>query len=54
MYLFQSRFGARAVDGDQHFHNVAEYVLDNAVRAGLSATRDEWRWCGGELLTDLG
>jgi len=52
-HLFQGRFGARAVEGDQHFRSAAEYVLDNAVRAGLCATREEWRWCGGELLPDL-
>ena len=48
-HLFQGRFGARAVEGDEHFHAVGAYVLDNAVRAGLCASRDEWRWCGGEL-----
>ena len=39
-HLFQSRFGARSVEGDEHLHDVCEYVLDNAVRAGLCATRD--------------
>ncbi len=52
-HLFQGRFGARAVEGDEHFHAVGAYVLDNAVRAGLCASRDEWRWCGGELRADL-
>ncbi len=52
-HLFQGRFGARAIEGDAHFSNVAEYVLDNAVRAGLCATREEWPWLGGELVADL-
>jgi REP element-mobilizing transposase RayT len=52
-HLFQGRFGARAIEGDEHFANVAEYVLDNSVRAGLCASREEWPWLGGELVADL-
>jgi putative transposase len=52
-HLFQGRFDARAVEGDEHFITVCEYVLDNPVRAGLCDGRAEWTWLGGELLTDL-
>src|SRR3954454_6778519 len=52
-HLFQDRFGARAVEGDEHFENVCEYVLNNPVRAGLCAELGDWRWSGGELLGDL-
>jgi putative transposase len=53
-HLFQGRFEARVVEGDEHFITVCEYVLDNPVRAGLCDTRGGWQWIGGELLTDLG
>src|SRR3954453_18487599 len=52
-HLFQERFGARAVEGDDDFENVSAYVLNNPVRAGLCARLDDWRWSGGELLSDL-
>src|SRR4051812_3998012 len=52
-HLFQERFGARAVEGDEHFENVCEYVLNNPVRSGLCALPADWRWSGGELLGDL-
>ena len=51
-HLFQGRFGARTVDGEEHFSTVCEYVLDNPVRAGLCATPADWPWLGGELLSD--
>jgi len=52
-HLFQGRFGARLVTGEEHLTAACAYVLDNAVRAGLCATRDEWPWIGGEVLVDL-
>jgi putative transposase len=53
-HLFQGRFEARVVEGDEHFITVCEYVFDNPVRAGLCDGRADWPWLGGELLTDLG
>jgi REP element-mobilizing transposase RayT len=52
-HLFQGRFEAGAVEGDEHFITVCEYVFDNPVRAGLCDARGDWPWLGGELLTDL-
>jgi putative transposase len=52
-HLFQERFGARAVEGDEHFENVCEYVLNNPVAAGLCTAIDDWQWSGGEMLGDL-
>ena len=52
-HLFQGRFDARVIEGDEHFLTVCEYVLDNPVRAGLCDDRAEWRWLGGEVLADL-
>lgn len=43
-HLFQNRFGVRMVEGDHHLANVCAYVLDNPVRAGLTATAEEWPW----------
>jgi putative transposase len=53
-HLFQDRFEARVIEGDEHFITVCEYVFDNPVRAGLCDRRGDWPWVGGELLTDLG
>jgi REP element-mobilizing transposase RayT len=52
-HLFQERFHARVVRDDEHLVRACEYVLDNAVRAGLCATREDWPWLGGELVDDL-
>lgn len=52
-HLFQDRFDSRVVRNDEHLVRACEYVLDNAVRAGLCATREEWPWLGGELVDDL-
>ena len=46
-HLFQGRFHARAVTDDDYLATVCDYVLDNAVRAGLCRSRDEWPWLGG-------
>ena len=48
-HLFQERFHARVIRDDEHLTNACDYVLDNAVRAGLCASRDEWPWLGGEF-----
>jgi putative transposase len=52
-HLFQGRFSSYVVETDEHFSAACEYVLDNAVRAGLCATRDDWPWIGGEALSIL-
>ena len=52
-HLFQGRFDAKPIAADEHLSSACAYVLDNAVRAGLCATRDDWPWLGGELLADL-
>jgi REP element-mobilizing transposase RayT len=48
-HLFQGRFHARAVEDDGHLERVCDYVLDNAVRAGLCEERAQWPWLGGAL-----
>lgn len=49
-HLFQNRFGARRINDDCHLATVCAYVLDNPVRAGLSATAEDWPWssAGGD------
>ena len=42
-HVFQGRFAARVVEGDQALADVCDYVLANPVRAGLVATPDECR-----------
>ena len=51
-HLFQGRFATRVIETDEYFVSACEYVLDNPVRAGLCATRDDWPWLGGEILAD--
>ena len=49
-HVFQNRFGARLIDGDDHFETACEYVDGNPVRAGLCDTPEEWPWSSaGEL-----
>jgi putative transposase len=43
-HVFQGRFDARVVEGDDYLRTVTEYVLDNPVRAGLCATAADWPW----------
>ena len=52
-HLFQGRFDARVIEGDEHLTTVCEYVFDNPVRAGLCEGRADWPWLGGEVLADL-
>jgi putative transposase len=43
-HVFQNRFGARLIEGERQLGNVCAYVLDNPVRAGLTATAEDWPW----------
>ncbi|HEV7641141.1 MAG TPA: transposase [Gaiellaceae bacterium] len=52
-HLFQGRFDARVIEGDEHLAAVCGYVLDNPVRAGLCDGSTDWPWLGGEMLADL-
>jgi REP element-mobilizing transposase RayT len=49
-HLFQGRFGARVIDGDEHFFRVCDYVFNNPVQAGLCETVADYRWSGGDYL----
>ena len=48
-HLFQGRFFARSIEGDESFARVCTYVFENPVRAELCARRDAWQWSGGAL-----
>jgi putative transposase len=48
-HLFQNRFDARVVEGDEHLAVVCEYVAANPVRAGLCGQIEDWKWTGGAL-----
>lgn len=43
-HLYQGRFKSFPVETDEHFYSVARYVERNALRAGLVATAESWRW----------
>jgi putative transposase len=44
-HLYQGRFKSFPVAEDEHFLNVCRYVERNALRAGLVARAERWRWC---------
>ena len=55
-HLFQGRFRAWALEGEEDLGRVCAYVFDNPVRAGLCEARGRYRWTGGdflELVSDL-
>jgi putative transposase len=43
-HLYQGRFKSFPVQTDEHFYAVVRYVERNALRAGLVARAEEWRW----------
>jgi putative transposase len=43
-HLFQSRFGAKAVEGQDQLDAARAYVVENPVRAGMCEAPDEWPW----------
>jgi len=43
-HLYQGRFKAFPVEDDDHFYTVTRYVERNALRAGLVAQAQAWRW----------
>ncbi len=42
--LWQGRFKAFAIQGDQHLTTVMRYVERNALRANLVERAEDWRW----------
>ena len=49
-HLFERRFSAKRVEGDEQLQNTADYVLQNPVKAGLCSNPFDWPWLGGPLL----
>jgi REP-associated tyrosine transposase len=43
-HLFQGRFHSILVEREEHFLELARYLMLNPVRAGLCARPGEWRW----------
>jgi putative transposase len=43
-HLYQGRFKSFPVEEDEHFLMVCRYVERNALRAGLVARAEKWRW----------
>lgn len=42
--LYQNRYKAIPIQGDNHFLTLMRYVERNPVRAGLAKSADDWRW----------
>jgi len=53
-HLFQGRFYAGYVEGDEALERVCDYVLDNPIRAGICRSRGEWPWLGGAAYAEGG
>jgi len=43
-HLYQGRFKAFPIEDDAHYLTVLRYVERNALRAGLCASAEQWRW----------
>jgi REP-associated tyrosine transposase len=43
-HLFRNRFGAEAIETDEHLREACRYVVLNPVRAGIVADPVDWRW----------
>ena len=43
-HVFQGRFGSRLLEDEKHLHAALAYIALNPVRAGLSATPQDWIW----------
>lgn len=43
-HLYQGRFKSFPVESDEHLLTVCRYVERNALRAGLVARAEQWRW----------
>ncbi len=44
-HLYQGRFKSFPIAEDDHLLSVCRYVERNALRAGLAARAEDWRWC---------
>ncbi len=43
-HIYQGRFKSFPVQDDAHFLTVCRYVERNALRAGLVARAEDWKW----------
>jgi putative transposase len=43
-HIYQGRYKSFPVQSDEHFLIVCRYVERNALRAGLVARAEDWRW----------
>lgn len=43
-HLFEGRFSAFVIEGEEHFLNACAYVLQNPVKAGLCRRAEDWPW----------
>jgi putative transposase len=43
-HIYQNRFKAFPIEGDDHLYTVIRYVERNALRANLCSLAENWRW----------
>jgi putative transposase len=43
-HLFRNRFGAEAIESDEHLREACRYVVLNPVRAGIVVDPADWPW----------
>jgi REP element-mobilizing transposase RayT len=44
-HLFERRYDARFIDGEEQLGNTVSYIAMNPVNAGLCASPADWKWC---------
>jgi putative transposase len=47
--LFRARFSSWVIHDEAHYDHTIAYILDNPVRAGLVAHREDWPWSWSAL-----
>jgi len=43
-HVFQERFFSEIIDNTAYMHQVINYIHDNPVRAGITKSREEYKW----------
>ena len=48
-HVFSERYSSWVIRDEAHFEAALRYVIDNPVKAGMCAARDDWPWTRVDL-----
>ncbi len=48
-HLWHRDYWDRFIRNEEHYHSAIDYILNNAVKAGLAKKAEDWPWCGTAL-----